>query len=96
MLGTSTGSHGDDNHDKENRRVNAYTINLFPESEQPAVGPHNRRGLSMAIGTLSAFKYGFLKIVYGCDWHTTFLMTKSAADHTLRSHTPELSRCKGQ
>lgn len=96
MLSTSTGSHGDDNRDKGNRRVNAYTDNLFPESEHPAMGPHSRRGLSMATGTLSAFIYGFLKIVYGCDWHTTFFMTRSAADHTLRSHTPELRRCKGQ
>ena len=72
MLGTSTGSHGNDNRDKRNRRVNAYTDNLFPEAEQPAVGPHNRRGLSMALDTSNAFIYDFLKIVYGCDWHTLF------------------------
>ena len=44
MLRTSTGlvngNHGDDDIDKGNSRVSMSMDDLFPESEQPAVGPY--------------------------------------------------------
>lgn len=70
MLGTSTGlvtgNHGDDDHDKGTSRMTASWTIRFLSLSSPAAGPHSRRGLSMANGTLSAFTYCFLNMVCSC------------------------------